>query len=75
MAALFTTVLLDDANTSLALDVAAPVELAIAALLDHDLLGIVAATAAQNRAAIQTRRRFVAHTVQSAYRSKAHKHD
>lgn len=52
---LFTTELLDDAHARFALDVAAPLELAMAALLDDNLLGVVAATAAQNRAAVQAR--------------------
>lgn len=61
---LFTTVLLDDSNAGVALDVAAPVKFAITTLLHDNLLCVVTATAAQNRTAIEAGGGFIADAIQ-----------
>lgn len=53
---LFTGVLFHGLRTDITLDLAAPVELAVAALLHHNLLRVVATAAAQDRTTIQTSR-------------------
>lgn len=49
---LFTCVLLNDLLARITSNVAAPLELAVAALLNDDFLCIVASTAAEDRAAV-----------------------
>lgn len=57
---LFTSVLLDNFFARLAAHVATPLELAVASLLDDNLLRVIAATATEDRAAVQSGRRSIA---------------
>lgn len=58
---LFTRVLLDGLHADVALDLAAPVEFAVATLLHDDLARVVAPAAAHDRAVVQPRRVLAAH--------------
>lgn len=56
---LFTRELFDNLCTCVALDVTAPLKFAVATLTYHNLLGVVASAAAQDRAAVQARAAFI----------------